>query len=398
MTRPSRRHPLPFFVHVLGLAVFAQGTSEFMLSGLAPDISRDLSVPAGAAASLTSAYAIGMIVGAPLTAVTGTRRPRLAPAAFLVAFVAAHAVGALTTDFAVLFCTRVVAAVANAGFLAVALSVAPALVAPERRARATAVLLSGVTLACVAGVPAGALLGERYGWRAAFWAVGALCLPALVLVLRYAPADAPVPSRVPVRRELRVLGARPVRRTLLLAALTNGATFATFAHLGLLGVEVAGLPDGAVPALLAVFGAGSFLGVTAAGRAGEEARRRGLLVSLCLLPPAWAALAVAGVRAVPLFVLAPVLGGLSFGAGSALVGRILSLTTRAPALGGASATVALNAGAFAGPLLAAAAAGATGDHRAAVRTSAVLAVLALAAAAASARAGRTASASGDARP
>ncbi|MFF5426204.1 MULTISPECIES: Cmx/CmrA family chloramphenicol efflux MFS transporter [unclassified Streptomyces] len=388
---------MPFFVHVLGLAVFAQGTSEFMLSGLAPDISRDLSVPAGAAASLTSAYATGMIVGAPLMAVTGARRARLAPAVFLAAFVAAHTVGALTTDFAVLFCTRVVAAVANAGFLAVALSVAPALVAPERRARATAVLLSGVTLACVAGVPAGALLGERYGWRAAFWAVGALCLPALVLVLRHAPAGTPGPSRVPVRRELRVLGARPVRRALLLSALTNGATFAAFAHLGLLGVEVAGLPDGAVPALLAVFGAGSFLGVTAAGRAGEEARRRGLLVALCLLPAAWAALAVAGDRAVPLFVLAPVLGGLSFGAGSALVGRILSLTTRAPALGGASATVALNAGAFAGPLLAAAASGATGDHRAAAGTSAALAVLALAAGAASARVGRTASASVDAR-
>ncbi|MFE0733800.1 MFS transporter [Streptomyces sp. NPDC058855] len=185
MPRPSRHHPLPFFVHVLGLAVFAQGTSEFMLSGLAPDISRDLSVPAGAAASLTSAYAVGMIIGAPLMAVTGAHRPRLAPAVFLAAFVAAHAVGAVTADFAVLFCTRVVAAVANAGFLAVALSMAPALVAPERRARATAVLLSGVTLACVAGVPAGALLAERYGWRATFWAVGVLCLPALVLVFRY---------------------------------------------------------------------------------------------------------------------------------------------------------------------------------------------------------------------
>ncbi|MER7623329.1 Cmx/CmrA family chloramphenicol efflux MFS transporter [Streptomyces sp. NPDC126503] len=396
MPRPSRHH-LPFFVHVLGLAVFAQGTSEFMLSGLAPDISRDLSVPAGAAASLTSAYAVGMIIGAPLMAVTGARRPRLAQAVFLAAFVAAHAVGAVTTHFTVLFCTRVVAAVANAGFLAVALSMAPALVAPERRARATAVLLSGVTLACVAGVPAGALLAERYGWRAAFWAVGVLCLPALVLVFRYAPAGAAGRAGVPVRRELRVLGARPVRRVLLLAALTNGATFATFAHLGLLGAEVAGLPGGAVPALLAVFGAGSFLGVTVAGRAGEEVRRRGLLVPLGLLPAAWAALAVGGARPVALFALALVLGALSFGAGSALVDRILSLTDRAPALGGAAATVALNAGAFAGPLLAAAAAGATGDHRAAVWTSAVLAVLALVVLVAS-RTGRTVSASVGARP
>ncbi|MFE0733799.1 hypothetical protein [Streptomyces sp. NPDC058855] len=137
--------------------------------------------------------------------------------------------------------------------------------------------------------------------------------------------------------------------------------------------------------------------MTAAGRAGEEVRRRGLLVPLGLLPAAWAALAVGGARPVPLFALALVLGGLSFGAGSALVNRILSRTDRAPALGGAAATVALNAGAFAGPLLAAAAAGATGDHRAAVWTSAVLAVLALVVLVAS-RTGPTASASVDARP
>jgi MFS transporter, DHA1 family, chloramphenicol resistance protein len=160
--------PLPVFIYLLGLAVFAQGTSEFMVSGLVPGIARDVSVSVGAAASLTSAYAIGMIVGAPVMAALSARWPRRrALAGFLTAFVVVHVIGAVTTNFPVLFGTRVVAAIVNAGFLAVAMSVATALAIPAKQARATAVLLSGVTLSCVAGLPAGTLLGDLCGWRSA---------------------------------------------------------------------------------------------------------------------------------------------------------------------------------------------------------------------------------------
>ncbi|WP_318275293.1 MFS transporter, partial [Streptomyces pharetrae] len=314
------------FIHVLGLAVFAQGTSEFMLSGLVPGIARDLSVPVAAAASLTSAYAVGMVVGAPLMAAWSARWPRRrALAGLLAAFVAVHVAGAVTHDFAVLLGTRIVAAVVNAGFLAVAMSVAASLVTPEKQARATAVLLSGVTLACVAGVPAGALLGERAGWRAAFWAVAALCLPALALVFRSAPAEPAGRARVRVRREIGVLRARPVRSAMALAALVNGATFATFAYLAVIATDTARLPAAAVPGLLAAFGVGAFAGVTVAGRAGgggdgdgDGRPRRGLVLASAALPVGWVALALAGAAAVPLFALATVQGALSFGVGSAV--------------------------------------------------------------------------------
>lgn len=368
---------VPFFVHVLGLAVFAQGTSEFMLSGLVPDLARDLSVSPSAAAGLTSAYAIGMIVGAPLMAALGARgRHRPALACFLAAFVVVHAVGALTTDFTVLFGTRVVAAVVNAGFLAVALPYAAHLAGPARRARATAVLLSGVTLACVAGVPAGAVLGEHYGWRWAFWAVAALCLPALALVFRSAP-DTPVTPGAPmapatgIRRELTVLGARPLRVTFALAALVNGATFASFAFLAVVATDVTRVPSTAVPALLAAFGAGAFLGVTAAGRTTVR-----LLPALGALLAGWALLALAAAQPVALFPLAAAQGALSFAVGTTLVSRVLGLAAEAPTLGGAFATVALNTGAFAGPLLAAAVTGQAGDPRGALWTSVALAAAA----------------------
>jgi DHA1 family chloramphenicol resistance protein-like MFS transporter len=370
------------FIHVLGLAVFAQGTSEFMLSGLVPGIARDLSVPVAAAASLTSAYAIGMVVGAPVMAAWSAWWPRRrALAGFLAAFVVVHVVGAVTEDFAVLFGTRIVAAVVNAGFLAVAMSVATSLAPAERQGRATAVLLSGVTLACVAGVPAGALLGERAGWRAAFWAVAALCLPALALVFRSAPTDAARHAEVPLRREARVLTARPVRSALLLAAVVNGATFATFAYLAVIATDVTGLPETAVPGLLAAFGAGAFAGVTVAGRK-DDGR---LTLALAALPAGWAMLAGIGTQPLPLFLAATVLGGLSFGVGSALVNRVLRVAADAPALGGAFATAALNVGAFAGPLLAGAATSGTGDPRAAAWVSAALAATGVAVAAAAAR-------------
>ncbi|WP_049658623.1 MFS transporter, partial [Kitasatospora sp. MY 5-36] len=157
--------PLPLYL--LALAVFAMGTSEFMLAGLLPGLAADLGVTVGTAGGLTSAFAVGMAVGAPLMAgLARGRSGRGSLLGFVLVFAAAHAVGAVTTSFPVLVATRVVAALANAGFLAVALTTAAALVPADRKGRALAVLLSGTTVATVAGVPGGALLGALFGWRA----------------------------------------------------------------------------------------------------------------------------------------------------------------------------------------------------------------------------------------
>ncbi|MFC3452521.1 Cmx/CmrA family chloramphenicol efflux MFS transporter [Amycolatopsis speibonae] len=369
---------MPLFVYVLGLAVFAQGTSEFMASGLVPGIAGELSVPVGAAAALTSAYAVGMIVGAPAMAVLSARWPRRrALAGFLTAFVVVHVIGAVSTSFPLLFGTRIIAAIVNAGFLAVAMPVAVALAPQGKQARATAVLLAGITLSCVAGVPAGAVLGDLAGWRSAFWAVAVLCLPALVLVFRSAPADAADSHEISIRREARELKASPVRHAMILAALVNGATFATFAFLAVIATDVADLPAGAVSGLLAAFGVGAFIGVTVAGRKSDGELKRGLVLALCALPVGWAVLAATGAQPVALFVVTTVQGGLSFGCGSAFVARVMHVAPGAPTLGGSFATVALNTGAFLGPVLAGSVTEATGDYRHAVWISAAIALVAL---------------------
>ncbi|MFF5438172.1 Cmx/CmrA family chloramphenicol efflux MFS transporter [Streptomyces achromogenes] len=370
---------MPFALYLLGLAVFAQGTSEFMLAGLVPDIARDLGVSVPTAGTLTSAFAVGMVVGAPAAALLGRRRPsRQSLLVFLGVFLTAHVAGALTSDFSVLLATRVVAALANAGFLAVGLTAATGMVAPDAKGRATAVLLGGTTLACVAGVPAGAALGQLLGWRSAFWAVALVSAPALAAIARSVPRGPAAGGSVPdAGTELRALRRPRLLSVLCLAALVNGATFCTFTYLAPLVTEVCGLGAGWVPGVLALFGAGAFAGVTAAGRLADRGARPVLPLAGAALLAGWAALALAAGRPGAAVALVPVLGLLAFGVGSTLVTRVLyEAAADAPSLAGAFATSALNVGAALGPVLGGAALDGGLGHRSPVWVSALLVAVA----------------------
>ncbi|BET46060.1 MFS transporter [Kitasatospora aureofaciens] len=356
--------PLPLYL--LAVAVCAMGTSEFMLAGLVPDIASDLGVGVGTAGTLTSAFAIGMVVGAPLVAALARAWPRRTGLlAFVLAFAAAHAVGALTTSFPVLVATRVVAALANAGFLAVALTAAAALVPADRKGRALAVLLSGTTVATVAGVPGGALLGTLLGWRATFWAVALLCLPAALGVLAGIPAGrvrGAVGGGPSLSVELAQLRTPRLLLVMLLGALVNASTFAGFTFLAPVVTDTAGLGELWVSVALVLFGAGSFVGVTVAGRLSDRRPAAVLAVGGPLLLVGWPALAVLADRPVALLTVVFVQGALSFALGSTLIARVLHEAAGAPTMAGSYATAALNVGAVVGPLVAASTLGtASGD-------------------------------------
>ncbi|GAA2947915.1 MULTISPECIES: Cmx/CmrA family chloramphenicol efflux MFS transporter [Streptomyces] len=379
---------MPFAVYVLGLAVFAQGTSEFMLSGLLTGIAGDLHVPLSAAGLLTSAFAVGMVVGAPLTALVGRTWPRRrALLFFLGVFVAVHVAGALTGSYGVLLATRVAGALANAGFWAVALVTAVDLAGPRRRARATAVVVGGVTVACVVGVPAGAVLGGLWGWRAAFWAVALVSVPAALALLRAVPGGRPGDVRLlSARTELRALARPRLLLTLLVMALVQGATFCTFSYLEPLVTRVTGVGAGWVPVVLALFGAGSFAGVTLAGRLADTHPRAVVGLGMAALTAGWAALALTAAHPVAALALVLLQGALAFGTGTALITRVLQQAPDAPTLAGSFATAAFNVGAATGPWLGGLTLGTSLGFRAPVWVSALLMVLALAAAALLARA------------
>lgn len=348
---------MPFPLYLLAMAVFAMGTSEFMLAGLLPDIASGLDITVGTAGMLTPAFAIGMIVGAPLMAALARNWPsRSILFGFILAFAAAHALGAVTTSYPVLFATRVVAALANAGFLAVALTTAATLVSPDKKGRALAVLLSGTTVATIAGVPGGSALGTLLGWRATFWAVAALCLPAALGILKGIPAGRAKDETTggpALRAELAQLTRPRLILVMALGALVNAATFGSFTFLAPVVTDTAGLGELWISVALVLFGAGSFVGVTVAGRLSDQRPAPVLAVGGPLLLTGWPALAVLADKPAALLSLMFIQGALSFALGSTLITRVLYEAAEAPTMAGSYATAALNVGATVGPLVAA---------------------------------------------
>lgn len=373
--------PLPLYL--LAVAIFAMGTSEFMLSGLVPDIAVGLDVSVGNAGLLTSAFAVGMVFGAPLMAVLARRWPtRASLLGFVLVFAVAHVAGALTSSFPVLLSTRMVAALANAGFLAVALSTATTLVPAAQKGRALAVLLSGTTVATVAGVPGGAVLGTLLDWRATFWAIALLCLPAAFGIVRGIPDHAEgtmrdAPAGPSLRTEIAQLAMPRLVLVMLLAALVNAATFATFTFLAPIVTDTAGLDELWVSVVLVLFGAGSFVGVTLAGRISDQRPGVVIGIGIPMLSLGWVTLAIAAAQPVALLILVFVQGALSFAVGGTLIARVLHESADAPTMGGSYATAALNIGAAGGPAIAAATLGVGAGDLGPIWVSALLVALAV---------------------
>lgn len=354
---------MPLALYLLALVVFAMGTSEFMLAGLVPDISTYFGVSVGTAGLLTSAFAAGMVIGAPAMAALTRRLPMKATLlGCVIVFALSHVVGALTPDFTILFITRVIAAIVNAGFLAVALGAATRLVAPDAKGRAVAILLAGTTVATVAGVPAGALLGTALGWQSTFWAIALLCVPAAIGIAagftnQTDDSSREASSSTPLRAELAQLASPRLVLTMLLAALVNAGTFATLTFLAPIVTDTAGLSQWWVSVALVLFGVGSFIGVTVAGRLSDARPRFVVVGGGSVLVLGWVAMALFATNPIALLGLVFAQGVLGFAVGSTLITRVLYAAAGAPTMAGSYATAALNVGAAAGPVLAAAALG-----------------------------------------
>ncbi|MCI2422039.1 MFS transporter [Saccharopolyspora sp. K220] len=343
---------MPLAVYVLGLGIFTQGTSEFMLSGLLPGMAADLGVSIPDAGLLISAFAIGMVVGAPLLAIATLSWPRRrALVALQAVFIGAHVVGALTPGYGLLFATRIVSALAYAGFWGVAVAAAVSL-APAARTRAVAIVASGLTLATIVGVPAGTVLSQFSGWRAVFWSVAALTLVSLVCSLLAIREDAGTrDEKTTVRAELLAMARPQLWLSYVITAFAFGAVIVTFSYLASVLTDVSGLPEQWVPAVLALFGVGGLTGMTIGGRAAQSHPIRSLTVGLGVLALASAALAVAAHSALVTVALVFFLGVAGYVTNPALQSRVFALAPGAPTLVGAANTAAFNVGNTLAPML-----------------------------------------------
>lgn len=342
---------MPLAVWGIGFGIFAQGTSELMLAGLLPELAADLGVSIAQAGLLISAFALGMLVGAPLLAVLTLRWPRRrALLTFLVVFILSHVAGALTGSYLVLFATRFAGAFAYAGFWAVGGGAAMALVGSGRRARAMAIVAGGLTVATLVGLPAGTWIGQHFGWRGAFWAVTALSAAALVAIATTVPALRP--ERPPrAIAELRGLRRPRLWLSYAMTATATAALLGTFSYLAVLLTVTAGLDPAWVPAALFGYGVGAVLGIVVGGRLADRFPRAvlGLGFTGLLL----ASVALASTASVPLAAIAltVLLGFIGFSTNPSLSSRVVEIAPRAPTLVVSGNVAAFNVGISVGPWL-----------------------------------------------
>ncbi|MBT2323487.1 MFS transporter [Variovorax paradoxus] len=266
--------PAPGFARAmlaLGVGGFAIGTGEFVIMGLLPEVARDIGTSIPQAGRVISAYALGVVIGAPVLAVlaAGWRRRAL-----LIALMAVFALGnfasALAPGYLSLNLLRFASGLPHGTYFGVAALVATTLAPPGRRARAVGLVMLGLTGATLVGVPIAAWLGQLFGWRAAFVFVGLVAVLAMAMLRRDLP-DLAAPSGASPLRELGALKRKQVWLTLGIGAIGFGGMFSVFSYIKPTLTEVAGLPLGGVPLVLALFGAGMVGGNLVGSRLADKA-------------------------------------------------------------------------------------------------------------------------------
>ena len=354
--RRSRSRALPAGVYLLGFSLFAMGSAEFLLAGVLPSVADDLHVTLSSAGFLITAFALGVVFGGPPFAVLSLRWPRrTALVATQAVFATCVAVG-LLGNYPVLLVSRVVMGVAYAGFFAVASVTAIGLVAPDRNARASGVVVSGLSVAMVAGGPAGTLLSHFTQWRGGFWAVVILTVVGIVgclFGLRTAGAGTSRTARPSVSRELATMRKPLLWGIFAITVLTTAAYMIIFNYLAAMLADITAVPQVWIPGILALFGVGAFVGLSVGGRVADRRPHAALLVGataitllsvvmVASIRQAWAVILLVFLIGIAAFVLNP-----------AIYGRVFAIAAEAPTLAGATTVSAFQLGISLTPILAA---------------------------------------------
>lgn len=264
----------------LAIGAFGIGVTEFAPMGMLPAIATDLGVSIPSAGLLVSAYAIGVLIGAPLMTLTTGRLPRRS---LLIGLMAIFTVGnlwaALSDSYATLMAARILTSFNHGAFFGVGAIVAASVVPADKRAGAVAAMFMGLTIANVAGVPLATWAGEHFGWRSSFFGIAGLGVAAM-LSLRFALPNLPGDANVNMRAELKVLGRTPVLLALALTVIGSSAMFTVFTYITpILQVET-GASIGFVTSMLLVYGLGLTLGNWLGGYFGDRSVDGTLIVAL----------------------------------------------------------------------------------------------------------------------
>jgi len=336
---------MPAGLIALALGGFGIGLTEFVIAGLLPEVAADFHVDEAAAGWLISGYALAVVVGALGLTAAATRIPRKAAlVGLMVLFIAGNLVSAIAPDYGVMLAGRVLAALCHGAFFGIGSVVAAGLVAPEKQARAIAVMFTGLTAANVLGVPFGTLLGQALGWRSTFWAITVIGVVALIGIAVLVPRDAGERSAAGLRGELSAFRSGQVWLSLTATVLGFGGMFGAFTYIAYTLTGVSGFPSAAVPWLLILFGLGLFAGNWVGGRLADRSIDGTLLWLLGALAVVLAVFALVAGLPVGAVIALVLMGAFGFATVPALQLRVLSYAAHAPTLASGANIAAFNLG------------------------------------------------------
>jgi DHA1 family inner membrane transport protein len=270
-------------VFALALGGFAIGTTEFVAMGLLPDIAASLHISEPTAGHVISAYALGVVIGAPLiAALTARMNRKTLVLALMVLFTLGNLASVFAPTYGTLMAARFVAGIPHGAFFGIAALIAAHLMGPQNRAKAVAHVLTGLTVATVVGVPAASALGQHFGWRSAFGLVVGIGLVTLTAIWFWVPTLRSMHITSPLT-ELGALRRVQVWLALLVGMVGFGGMFAVYTYVATTMTDVAGLPRALIPLALMAFGLGMVIGNLAGGRMADISVIRGLYLSISTL-------------------------------------------------------------------------------------------------------------------
>lgn len=349
---------MPAVVYVLGLGIFAMTTSEFMVAGMLPELASGLGVSISAIGYLVSAYAVAMAVGGPVVSAALARASRSRSLVLLLAtFLGGQVLGAVASGYPMLVVSRLITGAAEAAFFGVGLTVAINAVQPRLAGRAASVVLGGLMLSSVLGLPLATLLAQWGGWRGAFWAVAGLVLVAGLAVLaavrrpiRDTTEAAPDTARSGLHGELALFRNRHLWAVYLTSMLHIGALFAAFSYFAAIFTQLTGLAPELVPAVLTGYGVAAVLGNVIVGRLADRYPMAVLTVGLGALVLLLVSFALGARHPAAVLVAVAGIGVVGLPLNSATIVRRMRVVANTPMINTVGASV-VNVGIAVGPML-----------------------------------------------
>ncbi|MFE7357816.1 MFS transporter [Streptomyces sp. NPDC057543] len=335
---------MPLALLALAIGAFGIGTTEFVIMGVLPQVAGDFGVTIPAAGWLVSGYALGVVFGAPLLTVLGTKVSRKKMLMFLMTlFVIGNALSAIAPSFGVMLIGRIVASLAHGAFFGIGSVVAAGLVAPEKKASAISLMFMGLTVANIVGVPGGTYIGQTAGWRVTFVIVAALGVIGFLGVAKLVP-EMGRPDSVTVRTEFAAFRNVQVWLAMAMTVLGYGGVFAAITYITPMMTEVAGYTEGAVTWLLVLFGIGMFLGNLLGGKFADRRLMPMLLTTLAALTAALLLFTATAHNKVLAAITLSLIGALGFATVPPLQKWVLDQASAAPTLASAANIGAFNLG------------------------------------------------------